>query len=104
MTTFNTDLNDARQYDDAPERPERLFVESQLQTALQALAPEGVTVEVNTRFRSTYARLNKDGEDVLEVSWDLFQDEEHYEDSGWRTVCFAARDLLEKSGYDGGDF
>lgn len=108
MTAQNreVDVEALREYDDAPATPERLFVESQLRTAVQSHVPDDVTVEVNTRFKRTFTRFTE-GPDggVLEVSWDLFKDEDHYEgtDTAWAVICASASNVLNRAGVSGAD-
>lgn len=96
-----TEVETANDYEFAvpePEhdRPERLYIERQLEEAVDEIAP--VPVEVNTRFRRTVARGEYDGRtgslQKIEISWDAFQDEEHYGGDGWAVVIAAVEHLL----------
>lgn len=99
-TTQQTTAND---YDfpvptgDIPARPDRLYVPAQLEAAVAAHVPDDVTTTVNTRFRRTVVRVTLDDDDeltALEISWDAFEDEDHYGGDGWLVVMSAVNHSL----------
>lgn len=105
MTRMEIDLDEVMESHEAPERPDKLFVPQQLASALQDLAPDGMTVEVNERFSTTYARVHSSRDGcTLEVSWSEFEDHEHYEDSGWEAVCAFADSICEPEPSYNGEF
>lgn len=74
--------------DEIPTRPEKLFVPEQLETALNdAFELDNERIAVNTRFRTTVSRLNGN---VIEISWEHFDEEDHYGGDGWAVVYSAA--------------
>lgn len=69
-----------------PARPDRLFIPEQLRQAVAEHAPDDVTIEINERFTRTVVRAQREQRGdalTLELSWDAFQDEEHYGGDGW---------------------
>lgn len=82
-----------RAENEVPARPEKLFVPEQLEEAVSKLVSGEIDVTVNTRFRRTVVRAMHDGvtHDVFEVeiSWEHFEEEEHYGGDGWLVVCSA---------------
>lgn len=106
--TYTPTTKPANAYDfpilaEVPDRPDKLFVPEQLESALRDLAPDGVEVDVNTRFTRTVARATYAGASPsspvskVEVSWEHFEDEEHWSGEGWLVVCsaFAAAAQIE---------
>lgn len=105
MTRMEIDLDEVMESHEAPERPEKLFVPAQLQSTLQDLAPDGMSIEVNERFSSTYARVTPERDGcTVEVSWDKFEEYEHYEDAGWDAVCAFLHETCHPEASYSGEF
>lgn len=93
-------LDVARNYD-APQRPEKLYVKQQLKSNLDDVTPDEIDIELNTQFKTTFAKLRKDN--TLSVNYDLFDREEHYENKGWEVITFVAQLELQNAEYPTGD-
>ena len=92
-TTEATQVEPVNEYDfpvtgDVPAAPDKCHVPRQLEEAVAAHVPADLEVDVNTRFTRTVARMSGS---TLEVSWDTYQDEEHYGGDGWAVIMSAVQ-------------